>query len=417
MKKVLLAILSMVLLLSLAACGGSSDSSKDKDGKEEIVMWGSWSGDQIKQLEKQIDSYNKSQDKYKVKYVMQENVEEKLLTGIAGGELPDIIMWDRYQTALYAPKGVLEPLDKLVKEDNVKMDDFYEESVKEMTYSDKLYGLPLLNDNRILFYNKKLLQEAGVKPPTTWDELATAAQKTTKWDGNKMTQAGMSLQDVGLFNLYLMQAGGELVTSDNKETAFNSEQGLEVLNYWDKMQNDLKVYQRGFDDGSDAFAAGKEAMTYNGSWALADYNKVEDLDYGVVEPPKGPNGDKGAIMGGFGLVMPKQAEHKDGAWDFMKWWTTKPENGVEFAKISGWLPANKIAAEDEYFTKDPNYSVFVNTMKYAKIRPTVAGYADVEGLAMKPQFEKFMNGNISAEKALSQAEKEGNQILKEERDK
>ncbi|HAC2016095.1 TPA_asm: extracellular solute-binding protein, partial [Listeria monocytogenes] len=84
---------------------------------------------------------------------------------------------DRYQTALYAPKGVLEPLDKLVKEDNLKMDDFYEESVKEMTYSDKLYGLPLLNDNRILFYNKKLLQEAGVKPPTTWDELATAAQK------------------------------------------------------------------------------------------------------------------------------------------------------------------------------------------------------------------------------------------------
>lgn len=48
----MLAILSMVLLLSLAACGGSSDSSKDKDGKEEIVMWGSWSGDQIKQLEK-----------------------------------------------------------------------------------------------------------------------------------------------------------------------------------------------------------------------------------------------------------------------------------------------------------------------------------------------------------------------------
>lgn len=259
MKKVLLAILSMVLLLSLAACGGSSDSSKDKNGKEEIVMWGSWSGDQIKQLEKQIDSYNKSQDKYKVKYVMQENVEEKLLTGIAGGELPDIIMWDRYQTALYAPKGVLEPLDKLVKEDNLKMDDFYEESVKEMTYSDKLYGLPLLNDNRILFYNKKLLQEAGVKPPTTWDELATVAQKTTKWDGNKMTQAGMSLQDVGLFNLYLMQAGGELVTSDNKETAFNSEQGLEVLNYWDKMQNDLKVYQRGFDDGSDAFAKWKRS--------------------------------------------------------------------------------------------------------------------------------------------------------------
>lgn len=79
MKKVLLAILSMVLLLSLAACGGSSDSSKDKDGKEEIVMWGSWSGDQIKQLEKQIDSYNKSQDKYKVKYVNARKCRRKII--------------------------------------------------------------------------------------------------------------------------------------------------------------------------------------------------------------------------------------------------------------------------------------------------------------------------------------------------
>ncbi|WP_099221043.1 ABC transporter substrate-binding protein [Listeria costaricensis] len=420
MKKWLLALLSVGLVLGLSACGGGSDSSssessgKNKNGKEEIVMWGSWSGDQIDQLNKQIDTYNKSQDKYEVKYVMQENVEEKLLTSIAGGEVPDLIMWDRYQTPLYASKGVLQPIDELVKKDGINLDDFYEQSVNEMEYDGKLYGLPLLNDCRVLFYNKDLMAEAGIEtPPTTWDELATDAQKMTKWDGDKLTQAGMNIQDVGLFNLYLLQAGGTLLNEDGTKTAFNSEQGLEVLNYWDKLQNDLKVYKRGFDDGTDQFAAGNEAMMYNGPWALADYDKVDGLNYGLAQPPTGPSGDKGAIMGGFGLVMPKDAKHQDGAWDFMKWWTTQPENGVEFAKISGWLPANKVAANDEYFTEDPRYSVFVDTMNYAETRPTALGYSDVENLALTPQLEKFMNGDITAEKALSNAEKEGNKILKE----
>ena len=40
-------------------------------------------------------------------------------------------------------------------------------------------------------------------------------------------------------------------------------------------------------------------------------------------------------MGGFGLVIPEGAKQSEGAWEFMKWWTTQPENGVAFAKLSG----------------------------------------------------------------------------------
>ena len=85
---------------------------------------------------------------------------------------------------------------------------------------------------------------------------------------------------------------------------------MTVLDFWDQLMNQAKVYQQGFNDGSDAFAAGKVAMTYNGPWALADYDKVDGLDYGVVPPVTGPNGDKGALTGGFGLVIPKTAKTK-----------------------------------------------------------------------------------------------------------
>ncbi|WP_262315939.1 ABC transporter substrate-binding protein [Lacticaseibacillus parakribbianus] len=413
MKKLLTALATVAAVGTLAACGSST--SKDSSGKKErqtITMWGAWSGKQIKQLNELIGQYNKSQDKYTVKYKVQDQVEQKLLTGIAGGEVPDVILWDRFQTSVYAKKGALMDLSDLIKKDKVNMKDFYPETVKEMNYEDKQYGIPLLVDNRSLFYNKKLLKEAGVEPPTTWAELENVAKKTTKWENGKLVQAGFSLNDVGLFSQWISAAGGSVLNKSQTKTAFNSEQGKTVLKFWNKLLNVDKVYQQGFNDGTDQFAAGKVAMVYNGPWALADYDKVDGLDYGIVQPVAGPNGDHGAGTGGFGLVIPKTAKYKDGAWDFIKWWTTKPENGVEFAKISDWLPANMAAAKDDYF-KSPKYKAFIQAMNYAKIRPNVMGYADVETLALIPQLQNFVAGKTSADKALANAQKQGDKILKE----
>lgn len=418
-KRIMRIFLAVGLVALLGGCGSkqATDGANKGDKKEKITFWGSWSGNQVGQLNKLIGKYNSSQDKYEVKYKVKDNVEEKLLTGMAGGEVPDVILWDRFNTQMYAKKNALLNLDEYIKKDDIKLGDFYDETVKEMNYKDKQYGIPLLVDNRSLFYNKKILDEAGVTPPTTWEELEEVAKKTTKWNGNKLVQAGFSLDDVGLFNMWLQQAGGSMLNKSGTKTAFNSAQGKEVVEFWNKLLKEDKVYQQGFNDGSDAFAAGKVALTYNGPWALADYDKVKDLDYGIVSPVAGPNGDKGAITGGFGLVIPSTAKNKDAAWDFIKWWTTNPEIGIEFAKISDWLPANKKAAQNKYFTESDKYKAFVQTMEFAKVRPTVSGYSDVEGLALIPQLENEIAGKVTADQALSKAQQQGDKILKEDAEK
>lgn len=440
MKKLgALAMAVLLLLTGLGACGTDNDStntdivdetSSANDSKEEsanaesasaepqeIVMWGSWSGDQIAQLEEQIAVYNNSQDKYVVKYVMQEALEEKLLTGIAGGDLPDVLMWDRYNTSVYASRGALEPIDNLVARDDVDLSVFYEAAVDEATGADgKLYGLPLYVDVRILFYNKSMFAEAGVDSESikTWDDLEEAAVKLTKRDGDKLVQAGFSLKDCGLYNIWSKQAGASLVDDSTTPatTAFNTEEGLSVLKFWDKLLNEDKVYELGFEDsyGGDGFKAGVVAIAYNGPWALSDYNNA-GIDYGVIANPVGPNGDTGAFMGGFSLAMPAGSKNKEGAWDFMKWWTTQPENEVNFSKISGWLPANVEAAADSYFAEDEYLSVFVDVLGYASIRPKTLGYSDVEGLALIPQLQKFVAGEITAEDALAAAQEQGDQIF------
>ena len=113
------------------------------------------------------------------------------------------------------------------------------------------------------------------------------------------------------------------------------------------------------------------------------------------------------------IAISNKAKHADEAWEFIKWWTTQPENGVEFCKISGNMPANKAAAEDPYFADDDVFEVFTEAYTYAGIRSKVLGYSDVEGLALIPQLQKYVAGEISAEEALANAQSQGASILAE----
>jgi multiple sugar transport system substrate-binding protein len=238
MKKLIKTIGLGVALASIAAVAGCASGSAPSDsGPEKVVMWGSWSGDQVAQLDEQAAAFNASQKEYEVSYVAQELVEEKLLTALVGGEVPDVVLWDRYQTSLYAPKGALAPIDDYVKKDGIDLGVFYKPAASEMQVGDKLYGLPLLVDNRSLFYNRTQLDAAGLAAPTTWDELKAAAIALTVKDGGKLSRAGFDMGDPGIFNMWLAQAGGSLLNSDETKTAFNSAEGLEVLGFWKQLMD------------------------------------------------------------------------------------------------------------------------------------------------------------------------------------
>ncbi|ANE48690.1 ABC transporter substrate-binding protein [Paenibacillus swuensis] len=424
-------VFTLVALMFTAACGNTANTAnnnanaptnggnKESSAKvKEVTFWGDWGGEGQKQFETMVDAFNNSQDKIRVKYVLQQDMITKFLTAATSGGSPDVLFWDRWRTSLYAPKNVLHPIDEYVTKDGLNKEDFYGEALKELSYQDKLYGLPLTVDARALFYNKKLLADAGVTPPTTWAELEAAAKKLTKWNGNKLEVAGFSLNDKGLFNMYLQQAGGQMLNADNTATNFNNEQGKAVLDLWDRMLNKDKVYKLGFEtglgEGTDAFVTGKLAMQYNGPWNLSTYKKFgKDLDFGVVAPPAGPNGDQASIMGGFGLVIPAGAKNKEEAWEFIKFWTANKDNALLWAKTSLNIPGFKPALEDPFFTEDPNLKPFIETLNTAKIRPQHSGYSVMEDDALLPNLDLFLNGKLSAEDTLKKAQQRGDQLLKD----
>lgn len=405
-----------VLALVLVSLGAVSMA---QDDVVTVTFWGDWGGDGAEQFIAMADAFNESQDRIRVEYVVQEDMITKFLTASTSGNAPDIMFWDRWRTALYAPRGVLMPINDFMEADSVSADDFYSEALRELSLDDNIYGLPLTVDARALFYNKTLLEEAGLEPPTTWEELEEVATALTVWNGDQLERAGFSLQDVGLFNMYLQQAGGQMVTEDGMQTAFNTEDGLEVLAFWDRLLNEDRVYQVGFEEGlgneSDAFVTGKVAMLYTGPWMINTYRQYgDDLDFGIVPPPAGPDGDQGSIMGGFGLVIPTAAQHPEEAWEFMKWWLAESENALMWAQISNNIPGNLEAIEDPFFQDDPFWKPILDTLEFAKIRPPYAGYSPMEVDALIPSLQLFMLGQMSAEDVLAQAEADGNIILENE---
>lgn len=73
MKKIVKGLLVFGLMLVLGACGSGNANNHSSTKKQQITFWGSWSGDQVAQLNKLIEKYNQSQDKYTVKYKVQDN--------------------------------------------------------------------------------------------------------------------------------------------------------------------------------------------------------------------------------------------------------------------------------------------------------------------------------------------------------
>lgn len=411
MKKTLAILLALVLVLGLSPLAIAEE-------KTELVMWGGWSGDSIAQFDEMLAAYNASQDEVNITYQYVESMEQKLLTAIAGGETCDVVLWDRFNTSTYAPKGALLAIDDMIAEDGVDLGMFFEPVVDEMTYDGKLYGLPTMIDTRVLFCNIDLLEEAGIdyKQITTWEKLEEAAIATTKRDENgAMTQSGYLMNDLGLFSAYLWQAGGELINNetDPATVAFNSEAGLNTLNFINKLLNEEKVYEVGFNEAynNQAFVAGKAAMMVSGPW---DLNAVKEagINLGIVPCPAGEGG-YASSMGGFGLAIPALAEHPREAMDFIEWWACDAQNSVLFTKINGYLPANIEAADDPFIKDDPHLSAMFDAFQYGRIRPKTLGYASMESLAMTPQWQLFVNGEITAEEALKTAEEQGNIVLEE----
>jgi len=263
---------------------------------------------------------------------------QKLMTAIAGGAPPDVMYQNRFAVSGWAARGAFMPLDDLIERDAIDLSDFYPACLNEASYRGNIYAIPYDTDCRALYYNIKLFREAGLdpdRPPRTWDELLEYGEKLTRRDARGRLQTIGFIPNYGNSWLYFYgwQKGGRFMSEDGRTCTLNDPKIVEALEWmtyaYDRMGGRREVvsaFESGFAAGgtpADPFFMEQVAMKIDGNWMLSFVARYKpELDFGVAPAPVPEGRPFITWSGGFSLVIPVGVEHREGAWEFIKWMTS-----------------------------------------------------------------------------------------------
>ncbi|MDF2704586.1 ABC transporter substrate-binding protein [Nonomuraea muscovyensis] len=364
------ALSATTLCVLVAGCGGGESAGQASSGKATLSMY-AWSSSPAEDgvLRKAIDDYNKL-GRATVKLNILPEYDTALQTALAGGEPPDVFYLNDNKVPDLAKAGALEPIgDKMDKPG-----DFYPTLKDSFTYKGTFYCPPKDFSTLQLVYDKDALAGAGVKPPTTWDELAAAAKALTKPD-----RPGLVLNaEFYRWGVFAVAAGGWL-TDDavTKATADTPEmtKGMELLAGLHKAGYAASPQTVGAGWGGEALGKGKAAMTVEGNWIVGamktDFPKVK---YGIAELPAGPAG-KGTLSFSACYAVAKSSADTDAATDFVRF-LTAPERQLEFTKQFPVMPSRQSLAE-KWLADKPELKPFVDGSTYARDSIFVPGFKPV----------------------------------------
>ncbi|MGG6309314.1 ABC transporter substrate-binding protein [Paenibacillus macerans] len=427
--RLLLMSLMLILSLALSACGGSnndagaggtsgndsganssnaSGNQTQSEAQKKLTLWFYYEGKSQFDIVKSLtDGFTKVHPNIEVDpvYIPFADFKKRLSVGLTASDLPDIVIIDNPDHAAYAAMGLFADItDKLA--DWPDKDQYYEGPWKSASYDGKQYGIPLGSNNLALYYNEKMLADAGVQPPQTWDELRAAAKALTQGNVKGLGIAAPQSEE-GTFQFlpWLLSSGATFdhVAGDGAKAygiladlIKDGSMSKEVINW---TQSDVMKQ----------FAAGNLGMMINGPWQIPDLTKTApDLKFGIAFVPK----DKqfASVLGGenLGVIDGKNVNE---AVEFVKYVAT-PEVSKKFAQDFGYFPARKDVANDPYWTDNPQLKVFAENMEYAQPRGPHPKWPEISS-AISEALSKTLTLSTSPEDAANEAQAKIDKMMSE----
>ncbi|MGC4411021.1 sugar ABC transporter substrate-binding protein (plasmid) [Rhizobium rosettiformans] len=301
---------------------------------------------------------------------------QKFATMVSAGEIPDVMEMPDTWLSLYANNGIVESLEPYLKDwdQTADLSDRALELGRDV--KDTAYMLPYGFYLRAMFYNKKLLEEAGVTElPKTMDEFAEASKKVSALPG----KYGYCLRGgPGGLNGWVMfgasMAGSNEFFTEDGTSTFNSEGWVKGLTWL------IDLYKEGYAPKDSVNWGFNEIVAgfYSGTCAFLDQDPdaliaiaehMGDDDYGVMTMPKGPDGKTFPTIGYAGWSMMAASENKDLSWKLIATLQGKQGN-IEWNKRTGALPALKSAESDPFYAS-PQFKGWFEELADKNAVPTV----------------------------------------------
>jgi multiple sugar transport system substrate-binding protein len=325
-------------LLGVAGCGGGGGETPS--GKVPLTLWHQEQPpNRVKQFQKVIDAFNKSQDNFQVTQQVQnyEDVYQKITSAIQAGEPPDIHFSIPDLTVAIKETGAVQPVEDIVEEID-SSHPFLQAAVQPYESEGHTWAVPVFGMIQMLWYRKDMFEAAGLdpeSPPRNWDELRQYSEQLTQGDkyGIGITSSKHLYTDQEFYT-FMITNGGKDLFSDDGSVAFDQPHNVETLAFY-------KELSQFSPPGSNSWTwAEPQAALNNGTLAMAiekgqflgpfeeeSGRPAEDL--GVAPVPWPPDGERGSIYYSNAAVIYTQEEEKlEGVKEFMKF-VLEPKNHAD----------------------------------------------------------------------------------------
>ncbi|MGM9626805.1 MAG: ABC transporter substrate-binding protein [Faecousia sp.] len=416
MKKLIAMLLVLTMVLALAACGGSKTTETQApaaeapaetqapaapaaDGEKVTVtmiaaQYGPKTGDWWTEFEKKFEAANDGIDLV-VDCVSWNDIYTVVNTRIANGQAPDLLNIDVF--ADFQADGLLLPAEEWCSAETYAK--FYQAFLDQSEIDGTIWAVPDLASARAMYYNKDILDAAGVEVPTTWEELTAACEAIQAYDPDIYPWGIDMTTDEGqaAFAYYTWGNGGGFV-DDNDEWALNSAENVAAVEYAVGL---VKAGLTNSDpatntryDLQDLFCAGKLAMMIAPN-ALSSQAGEAGVNYGFAAIPN--NSGTSVSAGVMDRIMcfdnGQTAEHMaaitavvDAFYD--------DEPYAEWVLMEGFLPATSAGGE-ACAAADPAMGAWIDIVGSAKFYPTAkAEWADVKQGVIDVEQQALLGGNV-----------------------
>lgn len=420
----------------LAACSPAAEDEPQATGGATTVTFRLWDDVAAPAYEKSFDAFMAEHPEInvEVEVVPWADYWERLPLDISSGDMADIFWTNTSNFGRYADNGDLVDVGEALGEDH---DEWQASIVSLYERNGTLWGVPQLWDSIALYYNKDLVEAAGVDPTDlTWapgggdgDTLLPAAKAlTTDSAGRHPDDPGFDPDAIQTFGFnaqldlqaiyvnFLAENGAKF--QDGDQFAFASPEGEEAFQYLVDMVNTHHVAPSAADTNTngdvtrDLFIQGKLGLFQSGPYNLKTIAENAEFDWGLAPMVAGPEGRIGVVHG-VAAVANADTENLEATTEVLRWLGSAKgqaplaEEGVAFP--------GAVAAQDDFVQYWSEQGVDLQPFLDSAQEPTAPAPlgpdVNAGSAALTPILQDMFLGTIPVPEALEQAQDAGNEAI------
>ncbi|WP_405997878.1 ABC transporter substrate-binding protein [Streptomyces sp. NBC_00829] len=425
MRARLLAAAATALTLLLAGCSGDGEDTERRVTLRFHSL--AWQKESVEANRELVAEWNAAHPDIRVEYVQGswDSVHDQLLTSFEGGEAPDIIHDASDDLADFAYGGRLADLRGLLPERLTS--DIPRQSWETVTFGAGVYGVPFLQEPRVLIANKKILDSSGVRVPTalqpwTWAEFRQVTKELARTMGEGKYGVAWPLKEPVSVTLNLgLSAGGRLFHrgADGKVTIeFTDDDAVVPGIIHDQVNTDRSASRTtlgaGGSDTLPGFFGGKYAMVPLGfSYRQQIVQQApKGFEWTVLPAPVGSGGQAQGVSPQT-LSVAEDSRHKREAAQFIAF-MLRPANMVRLAKGDWMLPTGTRALADPALRREKDgWAAGAALARGLRSAPaqSVRGYPEWKDKVATPALQEYYSGAIGEAELRTRLVKDGSLVL------